>query len=187
MSYTIVRAIGDQGCTVTETYRNREWNASLGDYVYSGLEEACYACPAVAAQPAVEPQTVVDPQYGWNSSAYSRTAHAGDCYVEYTAPFATGVVCGLAPERRSNHPRDIPHGFYCYKDGGRNMWAVIEAGVTKTTPAVRAAEIDVFRIERRRGGVRYFLNGAQVYASETPATTSLVVVACMYAAGDGVY
>lgn len=148
--------------------------------------QSCVQCteqPFIAAVPS---QTITDPQHGWNSSAYSSQQIAGDCYTQFTVPQSVGVVCGFAPERLSSDPRDLPFGFYCYQEGGRYLWAVVEGFVQKTTPVAWAAGSDEFRVERRAGAVSYFVNGRYVYASLNPMQTPLRVVACMYAATDGV-
>lgn len=149
--------------------------------------QSCVVCtgqPYVAAVPA---RIEVDPQLGWNASAYSRARHAGDCVTQFQMPPSIGAVVGLAPERRSNDPSDVLHGLYFYKQGGANFWLVQEAGVAITDPVAHAVNSDVFRIERRKTGVTYFCNGRIVHRSARPAVGSLVVVACLYAAEDGVY
>lgn len=148
--------------------------------------QSCIVCPEVPFVAAVPARTLVDNNYGWNASAISYQRHAGDCYTEFSMPDGIGTVVGLAPERRSSDPRDVPHAIYAYESAGRDWWVVSEAGVPKTTPVARVPATDTFRIERRNGAVRYFHNNRQVYVSATPQFASLVVVACMYAAGDGV-
>lgn len=165
--------MGQYDCTVTPQYTN----GTLTGY--------CVDCPEVPAIAAVPTQTLTDPNLGWNASAYSAVAHDGDCYTQFTIPSAMGVVVGLAPRRLSDHPRDVEHAFYVYADGGREYWQVLEAGVAKTTPVVRALS-DVFRIERRAGAVVYFVNGKQKYASTAASLGPQVVVACLYSANDGV-
>lgn len=147
-------------------------------------------CVECDEQPYIAPvpeQVFVDPNLGWNASAYSYPRHAGDCYTQFMLPDCVGTVVGLAPERASNDPRDIPHGFYIYEAGGRRLWSVAERGVEKTAPVARIAGSDVFRIERRGAVVSYFHNGKRVHVSEAPATGELVVVTCMFAANDGVH
>ena len=147
------------------------------------------SCVVCAEQPYIAPvpaQTIIDPNIGWNSSAYSAAKISGDCYTQFMLPDCIGTVVGLAPERASNDPRDIPHGFYIYEAGGRRLWSVSEGGVEKTAPVVRVAGTDVFRIERRERTVSYFHNGKRIYVSDAPSIEPLVVVACMYSAGDGV-
>jgi hypothetical protein len=149
--------------------------------------EVCVICPEVPYIAPVAAVTLTDPNYGWNASAYSAQRRVGDIYTEFTLPDVLGTVVGLAPERRSHAPRDVPHGLYAYRQGGARWWVVVEAGVPVTTPVLRNAALDdVFRIERRAGVVRYFHDGRQVHASSVPSIGSAVVVACLYAADDGV-
>ena len=146
----------------------------------------CVQCDEVPYVAPVAAQTIVERIYGWNASAYSEQQVTGDCQTTFQVASSIGVVCGLAPERLSSDPRDVPHGFYCYEDSGRKLWAVSEAGVSKTTPVPWAPATDEFRIERRVGNVSYFVNNRRVYASTAPTRAPLRVVACMYASDDGV-
>jgi hypothetical protein len=143
----------------------------------------CYASPAVEAVPA---RTISVPRAGWDASAYSQTRLDGDLKLTFNVPSSVGVITGLATERRSNDPRDVPWAFYVWKSGGAEKWAVSEAGVLKTTPVVRVPETDVFRIERCNGTVTYLHNNLIVYVSEANSLGSLVAVTCLYASGDGV-
>jgi hypothetical protein len=135
----------------------------------------------------VPTQTIVDPQLGWNASAHSAQLLTGDVYTQFTIPAnVVGVVCGLAPRHIDSRPVNVPFAIYAYSSAGRSYWRVFEAGVAKTAPVVRVPETDVFRIERRGQGVRYFFNGRQYYVSAATYSGALRVVACMYAAQDGV-
>lgn len=146
----------------------------------------CVQCPAVTGSPSSPEIISVDRQLGWNSSAYSVTARNGDCYVQFDAPNVLGVVTGLGVSRLSEDPRDIPYGFYIYENAGRRLYSVVEASVVKTAPLPHVANTTIYRIERRSGVVRYFVNNAQVYVSLTPILLPLRVITCMYASGDGV-
>jgi hypothetical protein len=147
----------------------------------------CVVCPEIPAAPAVPTQTIVDPQLGWNASAHSTQSLTGDVYTQFTIPAnVVGVVCGLAPRHIDSRPVNMPFAIYAYSSAGRSYWRVFEAGVAKTAPVVRVPETDVFRIERRGQGVRYFFNGRQYYVSAATYSGALRVVACMYAAQDGV-
>ena len=166
--------------TVTLTY---------GDFrngIPVDLKSICYDYPAVEEIAATSEQTITDNQYGWNSSAHSVVSHAGDLYTQFDVPACIGVVCGLAPAHKGSDPRDVDHAFYCYKSAGKEVWVVQERGVAKTAPVVRDPDTDVFRIERRGSTVRYFFNGKTKYVSTLPRSGCQVVVACMYAAQDGV-
>lgn len=149
--------------------------------------QSCVVCTGQPYVAPVAPAIMVDPRLGWNASAHSATRHEGDCVTQFQMPPCIGAVVGLAPSRVSSDPADVPHGLYFYRQGGANYWLVQEAGVAKTAPAAHAVDSDVFRIERRRGAVTYFCNRRIVYRSTRPAAGSLVVVACLYAAEDGVH
>lgn len=149
--------------------------------------ETCVYCPEVPAVTAVPEVIITDYNRGWNSSAYSASDIAGDVYTQFTVPaLVEGVFCGFADTRTSNNPVDIPFAFYIYQSAGRQLWSIYELGVQKTSPVVRVPETDTFRIERRNGRVTYFFNGHVYYTSAATIFNDLVVVACMYAAGDGV-
>lgn len=146
----------------------------------------CVSCPEVIAVPGVPQSIITDPQYGWNSSAYSAVQRTGDCYVQFNTPNVIGVVLGLGTERISNDPRDIPHGFYIYESSGQRLYRVVESGIPITTPGAHVFDTTTYRIERRSGVVRYFVNNTQIYTSAIPSPAPLRVIVCMYAAGDGV-
>lgn len=149
--------------------------------------QSCVVCtgqPYVAPVPAV---TTVDPQFGWTASAYSKARHEGDCVVQFQMPGCVGAVVGLAPERKSNDPADVPHGLYFYRSAGADWWMVQERGAGQAAPVAHLVDSDVFRIERRKGRITYFCNGRIVHRSALPAEGPLVVVGCLYAAGDGVH
>jgi hypothetical protein len=167
--------MGELDCVLTTEY-------SGGGFI-AGFCVDCPEVPAITAVPAV---VVNDPLYGWNSGAYSQQTLDGDIYAQFNLPACVGTVVGFAPTRRSTDPVDIDYGFYCYKAAGREVWVVMERGVAKTNPVTRDPATDVFRIERRNGVVRYFFDGRTVYVSATPSIGAQVVVACMYAAQDGV-
>jgi hypothetical protein len=156
-------------------------------YLIETEEQTCVQCPEVLAVTGVPEVIIVDNNFGWNSSAYSGAQIAGDCYTQFTVPAAVaGVFCGLADARVDNSPSHIPFAFYIYQHAGAQLWAIWENGVQKTSPVVRVPETDTFRIERRAGKVTYFFNGHVYYTSVDTTLADLVVVACMYAAGDGV-
>ena len=187
MSYTVRETLGTAPYQydVIYTYAHRTWLD--GAWSYSGLEKVCYDKPAVPYIAPVAPVVHTDNLYGWNASAYSTDAIAGDCYVQFTVPAgAIGVVCGLAPRRISSDPRDVPHAFYVNQQAGKQVWRVTEHGVQKTEPVIADPETDLFRIERRGETVRYFFNRKTLLVSEAPARGALRVVSCLYAAGDGV-
>lgn len=166
--------MGEFDCTLTPQYTG------------SLITGYCVDCPEVPAQAAVPEITTIDYQLGWNSSAYSVASHAGNCYTEFTVPAGSiGVVCGFAPSRIDNHPRNVNYAFYIYSEAGKEYWVIMEGGVNKTTPVVRTTT-DKFRIERRGDKVTYFFKDKVYYTSLTRTTATLVVVACMYSANDGV-
>ena len=148
--------------------------------------ENCVTCPAITAVAAVPTQVVYSPRIGWDASAYSAVRRSGPVYTEFQLSACVGTVVGLANARASNDPRSVPHGFYCYQNSGREFWSVAENGVEKTTPVVRVPGTDLFRIERRGELVTYFHNNTRVYVSTLPSIGQVVVVACLYASGDGV-
>lgn len=149
--------------------------------------QSCVQCPEVLPRPAVPAQLLVTPNFGWNASAVSRRRYSGDVFTQFTAPACTGVVIGLVPERRSHAPRDVSHGFYLYQSGGVDWWSVVEYGQPLGMPTRRTTFADVFRIERVRERVLYYVNGRMVRRSERPLPPgSLQVICLLYAAGDRV-
>lgn len=166
--------MGEFDCTLTP-------NTSAG--VVTGYCLDCPEIPAIAATPEI---VTTDRRYGWNASAHSQRADAGDCYTQFSAPAnVRGVVCGLANLHRSSLPRDVPFAFYIYQSAGAQWWRVLESGVAKTAP-VRRARTDSFRIERKGREVRYYVNNTLRYTSQAAGTGTLQVVACLYSADDGI-
>lgn len=156
----------------------------------SNPHEVCGSCVtyfAVEPVPYQPARVDLDPLLGWNAGARSIDRRAAPCYVEFDMPAVVGVVVGLAPEFLSVMPEDVPCGFFFERSaGGLPFYSVVEFGVQKTVPA-QHAEDALFRIERRAGGaVHYLVGGSEVYESESTLSGALVVVALMYAAGDGV-
>lgn len=147
----------------------------------------CIQCPEVLAVTAVPGRTITDRNLGWNASAYSVSDIAGDVYTEFSVPAnVTGVFCGFADRRVDDNPANIPFAFYVYQSGGQQLWSIYELGVQQTSPVVRVPATDLFRIERRSGAITYFFNNRRYYASAGTILSDLVVLTCMYAAGDGV-
>lgn len=155
---------------------------------YTGgvLTANCVSCPEVPAVTAVPARTVVDLNYGWNASARSIVTLNGDCYTQFSQPPCLGTVCGLTDARTSNAPNTVAHGFYIFREAGREFWAVSERGVLMTAPVARDPTTDVFRIERVGTTVRYLHNGRLIYTSLISRVGPLFVVACLYAADDEV-
>lgn len=147
----------------------------------------CIVCPELPAITAVVGSTTVDRRLGWNAEARSVASHAGDCFTQFTIPAnVVGVICGFGEDTPEADPRDILHGFYIYQEAGKQLWRVVESADPKTAPVVRVPATDLFRIEKRAGVVRYFFNNRVLYTSLVRSDNEVVVVASLYAAGDGV-
>lgn len=147
--------------------------------------QVCISCPEVPYIAPVPSQTLVDPRLGWNSSARSIAEHAGDCYVSFSAPQVVGLVIGFAPSYQPTDPASIHHGFYLFQRSGRDVYQIIERGIVQTARTQRFDQR--FRIERTGTQVTYKVDGAVVHSSAAPSSGTIMVVACMYAAPDGVY
>jgi hypothetical protein len=146
----------------------------------------CVRCPAVPAVPARPPSVTRERILGWNASAYSVEQINGPCYVEFTVDRVVGAVVGLAPARASDAPRDIPHGFYIYADGGVQRCVVTENGTARTGSLIVQPNSTTYRIERDQRFARYFVNGLLFHTSPAPPAAGLVVVSCLYASNDRV-
>lgn len=146
----------------------------------------CVSCPEVPAVIAAPAQTITDPRLGWNTSARSIDVREGDFFVQFGIPPSVGVVCGFAAGHPNRDPANVEHGFYAHVYAGAEYFTVIERGVEKTSRVLRVPATDVFRIERRASVVRYFRNNRQIYVSTAPSIGAKMIVACMYAAEDGV-
>lgn len=148
----------------------------------------CVSCPEVIAVAGVPEQIINDPRVGWNTSAYSRALLPGPCYTQFSMPAGIyGCAVGVTTARTSNDPRRLPHAIFVLQEAGVQWWTVYEMGVEKIPRERRFPETDLFRIERRGTQITYLHNGRRVYESTQPAAPEgLCVVACMYAAPDGV-
>lgn len=151
-------------------------------------EATCISCPEMPAIPSTPTVVNRDPQHGWNSSARSSATHSGDCYTEFSAPPAAGLVCGFAKDYLPPDPITVTHGFYLFQRNGRSMYQIIERGTARlAAPVTRDPANDRYRIERIGTDVRYLVNDVEVYQSARASNGALMVAAFMYAAGDGVY
>lgn len=150
-------------------------------------DKACVTCdeqPYVAAIPA---RTVTDNRAGWNAGAQSVKILAGDCYVQFAAPDAIGIVCGLAVSRPDDNPANVKHGFYIRQENGVKLAGAWEGAPIAGTNYVRSPDTDVFRIERRGDKIHYFISGKHIHTSTAVTRSSVFVVACLYSATDGIY
>lgn len=149
--------------------------------------QVCVSCPEQPAVTAVPVQTLTDPRLGWNASARSVVELSGDCYAAFAAPQVIGVVIGFAPEYIPADPASVRHGFYLFQRSGRDVYQVIERGIVQTAYGTRNIGVDHYRIERLGTQVQYKVNNVVVHTSAVPSSGTIMVVACMYAAPDGVY
>ena len=158
-------------------------------YQYSGatLVATCVDCPEVPAVEAVPQQTIIDPRNGWNSGARSSLMRAGDCYVQFsfTTPLA-GSICGLAETFASTDPSVVDYGIYGLTDGAYTKFAVIERGEIARAPENIDLSTAVFRIERAGSRIHYYANNVRVHSSDLRSASSLMVVALLYSADDGI-
>jgi hypothetical protein len=163
--------------------------STLGDACTMVFEPTrmCVSCPELPFIQAVPARTVVDPRLGWNSSARSAVELDGDCYVSFSAPQVVGLVIGFATQYQPTDPVSIRHGFYMLQRSGRDVYHIIERGIVQTVSADRDVDIDRYRVERVGEQVQYKVNGTVVHSSTVPSRGQIMVVACMYAASDGVY
>lgn len=146
----------------------------------------CYLYQYLPPIEAVPEQRFVSDLTGWNAKATSVKRNSGDCYTAFDMPLVTGAAVGLTSSHQDTDPRKLPHAFYFYVENGAYYYCVYEYGVKKTVPVVRTSVDDVFRIDRKKADIRYFVNNALIHTSPAFSQSSLVVGACLYGNDDGV-
>ena len=117
---------------------------------------------------------------GWNGGAISIAVKDGNLELSFSVPTsAAGVVCGLGCQSLGVGFEEIDYALY----SSHGSVQVIERGVVLTSVAAHSSS-DVLSITRRRGQVRYHINGTVLYASTAPSAGPLFADASLYAAGD---
>jgi hypothetical protein len=107
----------------------------------------------------------------WDAGASGVETIAGDGFVEFTpTDTAKAWAVGLSDVDTNVNYTTIDYGFLFANAAA--TFEIVENGVTKTAPAAYAAG-NVFRVEKRDGGIAYFRNGEMVNVSNV---SSLVAV-----------
>ena len=145
----------------------------------------CLVCPEVDAKPAVPGYYVSRPVVGWSAGANTVKQLDGDVHAVFSLPGGTaGAAIGFKTSRtRQVVPDLVLFGFYFQSVGGADVVQVIESGVMKTSPVLRAGT-DTFEVRRIIGNVEYLITKTLVYTSTLKSVGSIVLNACLYASGD---
>jgi hypothetical protein len=102
-----------------------------------------------------------------------------DGYLEFRPAFGGRLLMGLGrAQSPSTDPAEIDYAFNLWPDGG---WDIRERGVYRGEG--RFSEGDVFRVALENGVIRYYRNGAAVYASAASPTDPLIADVTLYSAG----
>lgn len=121
-----------------------------------------------------------DYNLGWNSGARSQGFFAGDGYTSFkVSPSLVGAVAGLNYTDPDADYINIDYAFYL---SGR-IARIMESGAEKMYIGPYA-EADVFKIDRRKGVVRYYINDVLQYTSATTSTGITFLDVSMYSGGD---
>lgn len=139
--------------------------------------------PAVAPTPGVAPiaaQVIADYNFGWNSGGRSIGNFNVDGHVEFTASTASlGVIAGLNETDPDAGYRNINYGFQL----SRGIARIIEDGIEKLYVGAFTAA-SVFRISRRDGVVKYYVDDVLTYTSLIESDGDLFMDVSLYAGGD---
>ncbi len=112
---------------------------------------------------------------GWDAGARSIATFSEDGGASFQVGQCIGIVCGLNELDEGVDYREIDHAFFV--ESGK--YRIIESGELKTSSASFSQDA-VFKIERRRGVVRYLIDDATVYTSLVPSSGTLFVDCSLY-------
>lgn len=154
-----------------------------------GVAQAGISTPVESGNPAagyLVTEEVCTPGYtelatdvGWNTTARSIETLEHDC--EYTFQVdeqISGAVTGFADQPIATY-LDIRYGLFFVN----RRYRVFELGEYKTA-GVGFNDTEVFKIERKAGVVRYYVDDELFYTSADYSTTPLVGAAALYVTGD---
>jgi len=142
---------------------------------------SCIVIPPSSGAPAT---VSTNANLGWNAGASSITSLSGNLHAQFTVPVAVGVICGLAAVSAPvSVPTYVTHAFLFQQHFGLDSCGIIENGVVVVNPFTRSLA-SVFEIRRANEHVTYFIDGVLVYTSKRLSTGEVVLVGCLFAAGD---
>lgn len=136
--------------------------------------------PPTAGVPATAETFTYDFNLGWNAGARSQGFFPGDGYAAFdVSPSLVAVVAGLNYTDPDADYVNIDYAFYL--SGG--VARIMEMGEEKAYAGPYASTAR-FKIDRRRGVVRYYIGDALVYTSSTPSFGTAFLDVSMYSGGD---
>lgn len=162
------------GAQIPYTYSCR----SVSYQVYVPAQSYIPPTPGVAPVPA---QVITEFNIGWTARARSKDTFPNFGKVTFKVPHSTsGVVIGLNTSFQPTGYRDIKFAFYCSHGVAR----IIESGVQVLNLGAYV-EGAVFRIDRYKGFITYYIDGVQVrQVANDP--DPMFLDAALYTGGDSV-
>lgn len=155
--------------------------------VCTTLSDGCIVCPEQPAQPARPAVWSTTIPNGWDAYAKSATEISGDCYTEFSAQLAGGIVCGLARVQGAYLLNDVVAGVALSIINGFPTARLVQYGVPFGVPTPHAAT-DAYRIERVGSTVQVFRLRDAAYellgTIPAPFSATACVVAFLYSGGD---
>lgn len=119
----------------------------------------------------------------WDASAWSLDPLTGDGEFSFSvSKSSSAVVCGLSERNLGIHYATIQFGFFV--EAGKAK--IVETGaIRQAIPGVWGVD-DRFRIVRRQGVVRYYINDVKYYTSLTTTYSTLFADCSLYAFNDSI-
>lgn len=186
--------------TTTEYVKDPHWEVVPGSnpvtlkYVYwRAVLVEHEGTPAIEGTPGTPDREITQPQAGWSATAFSQESILqGRLVFRVTAP-TPGVTVGLTRAPRSPLFNE-PTGGYATAEGplpglyfeGNYVWLATERQASPPGEAITSFfKEDVFTIERKKGRLRYLLNGYLMrdVPDFYPASDRMWASASLYDAG----
>lgn len=123
-----------------------------------------------------------EPYSAWDSGARTIASFNNDGAFTFTVGQATGIVCGLNSVDENAGYVEIDHAFFI--DG--NKAKVVEQGINKTTNTTFNVGA-VFKLERLRGVVKYYIDTTLIYASLIESTGNVFGDCSLYSMYDEIF
>lgn len=141
-------------------------------------------CSIIPGRPATPRAVSYQPDGGWTGGGRSIDWFEGDGYAEFSvSPGLIGAVVGLNSRTDTLSPTDCQHAFYVHM----GSIDIMESGAIVHSVAGAVTVATKFRIVASPTSVKYLVDGALVYTSESALVGPVYLDAALYATGDYVH
>lgn len=117
----------------------------------------------------------------WDAGARSIITLSGDGCAYWRAGQDTGIICGFSNLYSNSNYLEIKNAFYI----ASGKYRVIESGAFKTTLTFYPIDA-VFKVERIKNTVYYYVNDVLVYTSLISLTGTILVECSLYYYNDSI-